>query len=201
MAGASTSRSELAGLEPDAPRLEALVHDAAGELSWHFDLEAASARAQELGRPVLVYLRCLSGFEGRSSASHSIALPELELLDDGYAKDVLFRTAVLSDEDVADLIERRFVIVCSTDTLTSEDAQSSIDAGRLTTPALLVLTRIVCPEATFLTKMSLTALVSPATRLVALELKATNWPLLLIAGCETLPLCSAPLLSVLTREV
>ncbi len=133
LALASPSTFSSSGLEPDAPQLEELVHGAASELPWSFDLEQASAQARDLGRPVLLYVRSLQGFEGRSEARHSIALPEVPLTDDGYAKDVLFRCAVLSDECVAGLIERRYTPVCVTEVLSLEPT------GQPTTPALVVL--------------------------------------------------------------
>lgn len=139
LSGASSSSREPSGLEPDSPRLQRLVHGAAADLPWHFDLEEAGERAHELGQPLLVYVRCLDGYESFAHAQRSIALPELGLADDGYAKDVLFRAGVLSDARVAALIERRFRLACSTYVLADVDVSTQDEAGQPTTPALLVI--------------------------------------------------------------
>src|SRR5439155_25624786 len=58
----------------------------------------------------------------------------------------------------------------------------SSDVLLLATPALLTLTRTVVPAATSRRNTSLAPLASSVVRLMAVLLKATNWPLKLTAG-------------------
>src|SRR5207237_7010869 len=68
-------------------------------------------------------------------------------------------------------------------------------------PAESTDTRAVCPVVRSRTKMSLTPLVSPGTRLVASEAKATNWPSAEIEGEELEPLPWMPAEPTDTRKV
>ncbi|MCB9915994.1 MAG: hypothetical protein H6828_12765 [Planctomycetes bacterium] len=118
------------GLEPELGRLEALVHAAATELPWRFDEEAARLEANALGKPLVVYVRQIGDPLGRARGQGRLALPEVSLDDDGYARDVLFRAAVLSQEDVAALLARRCVPCVRT--------VAPDDARALAPPALVV---------------------------------------------------------------
>src|SRR5205085_986013 len=68
-------------------------------------------------------------------------------------------------------------------------------------PCESTLTRLVLPALRSRTKTSLTAFVSPATRLLATESKATKRPSAEIAGRKVAPLPCAPCESTLTRLV
>ena len=68
-------------------------------------------------------------------------------------------------------------------------------------PALSTLTRSVIPVCRSRTNTSCDPLVSPGTRLVAREAKATKRPSALSAGSELTPFASVPALSTLTRSV
>src|SRR5438093_9065057 len=69
------------------------------------------------------------------------------------------------------------------------------------TPELSTLTLVVAPVWRSWTKTSELLLVSPATKLVAKEWKATKRPSLLMVGIELASLASTPALSTLTRSV
>ena len=86
-----------APLEPDGRRIEALVHVAAAELDWHFDLEEARREAEDSGRPLVVYQREISGFERRAAARLRIDLPE----DPRALKDADAIRALFEQEYVA----------------------------------------------------------------------------------------------------
>jgi len=69
------------------------------------------------------------------------------------------------------------------------------------TPALLTLMRSVTPVSRSCTKMSRLSFVSPATRLVANELKATKRPSPLMLGLKLDSSACAPPVATLTRRV
>lgn len=121
--------------ELDVGRLEQWAHGAAQGLDWHFDLDEARRLSLESGRPLVVYQRELSGFTGLAAARGALALPEVSLDDDGYARDVLFRAAVLGDPCVSGLLTERFVLCSLTQGASAES--SAIDT-RIDAPGLIV---------------------------------------------------------------
>jgi hypothetical protein len=103
----------MGGTAPDSP-LEKLARGCAADLPWCFSGDEARARAAKEDRPILVYVRCTDAKAGLASARSSIEAADIPLLDDGYAKDLLFRAGPMSCPEVRDLIARRTVPLCAT---------------------------------------------------------------------------------------
>ncbi|HEX6884957.1 MAG TPA: hypothetical protein VF530_16395 [Planctomycetota bacterium] len=116
------------------PATEALARRAASQIPWLFSGEAARARARKEAKPVLVYVRCTDDAEGLESARRSIEAVDLPLAEDGYAKDLLFRAAVLAAPEIADLVARRTVPLCVTYELASARGDPDLPAGWNHTP-------------------------------------------------------------------
>ena len=115
------------------PRVEALARACASELPWVFDGALALERARAENLPILAYVRCTDHDAGLESARTSLEAAQIPLLEDGYAKDLLFRAGPLSDRDVGDLIAQSFVPVCLTYVLKQAPQGTSSPPGWGTT--------------------------------------------------------------------
>jgi hypothetical protein len=115
------------------PRVAALARACASELPWVFDGQLARERARAEGLPILVYVRCTDDDAGLESARTSLEAARIPLVEDGYAKDLLFRAGPLSDRDVGDLIAKSFVPVCLTYVLKHAPQGTTLPPGWGTT--------------------------------------------------------------------
>lgn len=95
-------------------QFETLARECATEIPWRFDLHEAGKTAEEQVKPLLVYVRCVNSRKGYESALGSVAAEDIPLHDDGYRKDLLFRTCVLADRNVQTLVNDDFVPLCMT---------------------------------------------------------------------------------------
>lgn len=129
-----TTDEELRGVEElgldwatvpeEAAHWESLARKSASELPWLFDSKAARERAAREGKPILVYLRCTDDLVGLASMQATLEGRDASLMDDGYAKDLLFRAGPLSVPEVGALIFEHFVPVCLT-----YDLDASVDSA------------------------------------------------------------------------
>jgi hypothetical protein len=136
--------------QPTFSAYERLVRDAASDIPWLFDADAARELARTSRKPILVYVRNIDADASLADAEASLAADSVPFTDDGYKKDVLMRAGPLSDPEVAELIRRRFVPLVLTYDLslhgmglnTNDPLQEVRLVSRdVVTPALFVLNR------------------------------------------------------------
>lgn len=106
--------SAPAAAQTSVDRFQSLARECAIEIPWQFDLRQAGKTADQQGKPLLVYVRCVNNRNGYESAQQSIAAMDVPLRDDGYRKDLLFRACVLADRGVQSLVNDNFVPACLT---------------------------------------------------------------------------------------
>lgn len=113
----------------EAARWEALARKAASEIPWLFDGKAARERAAREGKPILVYLRSTDDWAGLASMQTTLEGRDTSLMDNGYAKDLLFRAGPLSEPEVSALLTERFVPVCLTYHLGASSSSTDTPPG------------------------------------------------------------------------
>lgn len=148
----SDAEPRSATVADSASPLETLAREAASEIGWLFDVDAAKERARDTKRPILVYVRCIDARDDQdatlAAAQRELAAPGTPFGDDGFRKDLLMRAGPLSDADVVELVRTRYVPLLVTYHLGAHGQHESPDdplravgarAHEITTPALLVL--------------------------------------------------------------
>jgi hypothetical protein len=135
---------------PPGPRaavddeMASLARECAADIEWLFDGDAARKEAARSRKPVLLYVRCTDDEAHLADARTSIEARSIALLEDGYAKDLVFRASVLASPDVRELIARRTVPACATYLLGKSRFEHEKLLGfdvlskDVTTPALLL---------------------------------------------------------------
>lgn len=86
------------------------LRKSANEISWQFDLEEAQQKSRDSGKPLLVYIRSVEARDkGLKSAQTTLEATSVWAMEDGYQKDVMFRTGVVSIPEISELVSRRFI--------------------------------------------------------------------------------------------
>ncbi len=119
------------------------IRNSAQSVPWSFDLAHAQRDSAHQDKPLLIYVRCVRhAGDQMESAKTSLRADRVWATDNFLAKDVLFRTGVLADDEVSKLIRARFIPVLYTYQFHRDWDQESVNGirhGDVITPALIVL--------------------------------------------------------------